>query len=243
MSKRFIGGLREYRRGVARALTLVATCGKTGIAAGEPATWRTLRKESEPMKVLWILGKVTALTLLMALGGAGADAQAEIDQDRFDSLNTEPFDQPKTQSQAHATRYDGHFSLPCAVQCSGKQLALGKYSVSRRSDGKVDHGVLKSISQFIEITSVVHPQGYKRGADVVVVGSNGKVRALSAIQVAGVNFVFDPIFKRKRIHRNNAIDTSEFQQFAKPRQRVSSPTVLGGSRNRLVGFGFVDSCS
>jgi hypothetical protein len=176
------------------------------------------------MKVLWILGKVAALTLLMALRGAGAYAQAEIDQDHFDSPNTEPFDQPKTQSQAHATRYDGHFSLPYAVQCSGKQLALGKYSVSHRSDGKVDHGVLRSISQFTEITSVVHPQGSKRGAaDAVVVGSNGKVRTPSAIQIAGVNFVFDPIFKRERIHRNTAIDTSEFQQFAEPRQRVSSP--------------------
>ena len=52
------------------------------------------------MKVLWILAKVTALTLLMALGGSGAYAQAEIDPDHFDSPNTEPFDQPKTQSQS-----------------------------------------------------------------------------------------------------------------------------------------------
>lgn len=137
------------------------------------------------MKVLWILGKVTALTLLMALGGAGAYAQAE---DHFDSPNTEPFDQPKTQSQEHATRYGGNFSLPYAVQCRGKQLAPGKYSVSLRSDGKVDHGVLKSKSQFIEITSVVHPQGSKRGADVVVVGSNGKVRTLSAYPSRGREF-------------------------------------------------------
>ena len=110
------------------------------------------------MKVLWILGKVTALTLLMALGGAGAYAQAEIDQDHFDSLNTEPFGQPKSQSQEHATRYDGNFSLPYAVQCSGRQLAPGKYSVSLRSDGKVGHEVLKSKSQSIEVTSVVHPR-------------------------------------------------------------------------------------
>ena len=41
---------------------------------------------------------------------------------------------------------------------------------------------------------MVHTQGFKRGADVVVVGSKGKVRTLSAIQISGVNFVFDPIF-------------------------------------------------
>jgi hypothetical protein len=178
------------------------------------------------MKVLWILAKVTALTLLMALGGAGAYAQAEIDPDHFDSPNTEPFDQRKTQSQAHATRYDGNFSLPYAVQCSGKQLAPGKYSVSLRSDGKVGHGVLKSKSQFIKITSVVHPQGCKRGADVVVVGSNGKVRTLSAIQVAGVIFVFDPIFKRgaSSSSRNECIETLPLTLVSfKSSQNLGSP--------------------
>ena len=147
------------------------------------------------MKVLWILGKVTALTLLIALGGAGAYAQQEIDPDHFDSPSVEPPGQPKTeQNQVGASRYDGNFSLPYAVQCSGKKLAPGKYSVSLHSDGKVGHGVLKSKSQLIEITSVVHRKGSKRGTDVVVVGSKGKVRTLSAIQVAGVNFVLDPIF-------------------------------------------------
>jgi hypothetical protein len=175
------------------------------------------------MKVLRILGKVTALTLLMALGSAGAYAQAEIDQGHFDSPNTEPFDPPKTQSQAHATRYDGNFSLPYAVQCSGKQLAPGKYSVSLRSDGKVDHGVLKSKSQFIEITSVVHLQGSKQRRRC----SRGREQRQSSNAIRypsrGREFCVDPIFKRERIHRNTAIDTSEVQEFAKPRQPVSSP--------------------
>jgi len=175
-------------------LTLLAICGRNKNRRGRPCYVANPRKESEPMKFLWILAKVTALTLLMALGGTAAYAQAEIDPDHFDSPNTEPLDQPKTpQNQVSASRYDGNFSLPYAVQCSGKQLAPGKYSVSLRSDGKVGHGVLKSKSQFIEITSVVHPQGFKR--DVVVVGSKGKVRTLSAIQILGVNFVFE-IFKR-----------------------------------------------
>jgi hypothetical protein len=146
------------------------------------------------MKVLWILGKVIPLALLIALGGTGAYAQQEIDPDHFDSPITEPPDQPKSsQNHGSETRYDGHFALPYAVKCSGKQLGPGKYSVSLRSDGKVGHGVLKSKSQSIEITSVVHAQVLKRGADVVVVGSKGYVRTLSAIQIPGVNFVFDPI--------------------------------------------------
>jgi hypothetical protein len=117
------------------------------------------------MKVLWIPGKVIALALLIALGGTGAYAQQEIDPDHFDSPSTEPPDQPKS-SQNHGSekRYDGDFALPYAVQCSGKQLGPGKYSVSLRSDGNVGHGVLKSKSQSIEITSGVHSQGFKRGA-------------------------------------------------------------------------------
>jgi hypothetical protein len=147
------------------------------------------------MKVLLILGKVTALALLVALGAAGAYAQQEIDPDHFDSPNTDPLDKPKNPpNQVRASRYDGKFSLPYAVQCSGKHLAPGKYSVSLRSDGKIGHGTLKSKTESMEITSVGPPHGIKGGADVVVVGSKGKVRTLSAIQVAGVNFVFDPIF-------------------------------------------------
>jgi hypothetical protein len=160
------------------------------------------------MKVRWIPGKVTALALLIALRGAGAYAQQEIDPDHFDSPSTELPDQAKSgQSHGSASRYDGKFSLPYAVHCSGKQLAPGKYSVLLRSDGKVGHGVLKSTNQSIEITSVVHLQGFKRGADVVLVESEGTVRTLSAIQISGVNFVFDPIFtvdnssssKKKRV--------------------------------------------
>jgi hypothetical protein len=74
------------------------------------------------MKVLWILGKVTALTVLMALGDAGAYAQAEIDPDHFDSLNTEPFDQPKT--RARRTQPDmtatSHCPMPCSVAGSSR---------------------------------------------------------------------------------------------------------------------------
>jgi hypothetical protein len=60
------------------------------------------RKESQLMKVLWILGEVTALALLMALEGAGAYAQQEIDPDHFDSPSTELPDQPKS-GQSHGS--------------------------------------------------------------------------------------------------------------------------------------------
>jgi len=173
-------------------LTPSTACGTN---SGRPAPRGERSKKVAAMRALSVFGESIASLLLVALADAGAYAQQEIDPDHCDSPSTEPPDQPKSgQSHGSATGFDGNFSLPYAAQCSGRQLAPGKYSVSLRSDGKVGHEVLKSKSQSIEITSVVHPQGFRRGDDLVVVGSKAKVRTLSAIQISGVNFVFDPIF-------------------------------------------------
>jgi hypothetical protein len=176
------------------------------------------------MKSPSILGQSTVLALLVTLGSPGACAESEIAPD-YDSPSAESLDQPKTQSQAHATRYHGNFSLPYAVQCSGKKLAPGEYSVSLRSDGEVGHGILKLKSQSMESTSAVHPQGSKRGAEVVVVGSNGKVRTLSANQVAGVNFVFYRIFKAdaSSSSKNESVETLPLTVSFKRSQNLGSP--------------------
>jgi hypothetical protein len=132
---------------------------------------------------------------------------------------------------------------PYAVQCSGKQLAPGKYSVLLRSDGKVGHGVLKSTNQSVEIRSVAHLQGFKRSADEVVVGSEGTVRTLSAIQISGVNFVFDPIFtvdnssssKKKRVE-TTAIDTHGFQEAGEPGQPVRDTYSFSNAVSKLSKY-------
>jgi hypothetical protein len=203
------------------------------------------------MKVVLILGEVTALTLWMALGRTGAFAQQEIDPDHFDSPGTEPPDQPKSgQGNGSATRYDGNFALLYAARCSGKQLAPGRYSVTLRSDGNIGHGVLKSKSHFTEITSVIHPQGSKRGADV---GRGGEHRQSSkAIRYPSRRREFCAqsdlqtgcvIEQQERIHRNTAIDISEFQEFTKHRQPVSSPQGFRWASEIGSRFSFVDSCS
>lgn len=181
---------KENRPSIAR-LPLAAAQSRNGLRP----TRRGLSKEGELMKALSILGKSIALVLLAALASSVAYAQFEVDPDHFDSPSVEPHPQPSpSPTQVKAKRYDGNFSLPYSVQCSGKKLAPGKYSVSLGSDGKVGHGVLQSKSQSIEITSVVHPQSSK-GADVLVVRNKGRARTLSVIKVAGMNFVLDPTFK------------------------------------------------
>jgi hypothetical protein len=87
-------------------------------------------------------------------------------------------------SEAAAIRYEGKFTLPYAVQCSGKSVPPGRYSISLHSDGKIGQVTLKQRGRAIGIPGVVHKQAQKYERDALVVELNGKTRRLSAIQVA-----------------------------------------------------------
>jgi hypothetical protein len=140
---------------------------------------------------------------LLVLGASVAYAQSEIDPDHFDSPNTEPFAQPKLtpNSQSGETRYDGKFTLPYTVQCSGKSLPPGKYSFSFRSDGKVGQGVMKSKDQTVEIVGTVHRQARKAGRDALIVENQRSTRMLAVIQVAELDLVLDA--KREMNHASS----------------------------------------
>ena len=147
------------------------------------------------MKVISIMGILAGWVGLAALGGPSARAQSEIDPDHFESSNVEPFERAKinTSSEARAMHYDGKFTLPYTVQCRGKSLPPGRYSVSLHSDGKIGQATLKQRGRAIGIPGVVHKQAHKYGSDtLVVVELNGKTRRLSAIQVAELDLVFEP---------------------------------------------------
>lgn len=146
------------------------------------------------MKVSTI-GLLFCFTGLVALGGSCAYAQSEIDPDHFESLNTEPFSQPKpnANSQVAETRYEGRFALPYPLLCGGNRLAPGTYTISLRSDGKVGQAILNLKGQAIGIAGVVHQQAHKRDNNALIVERKGKIRTLSFIHVAGSDFIFDPI--------------------------------------------------
>jgi hypothetical protein len=146
------------------------------------------------MKIISIMGILAGLSGLIAIGPSSAGAQSEIDPDHFESPNVEPFERAKvnTRSEAMATRYDGKFTLPYAVQCSGKSLPPGRYSVSLHSDGKIGQATLKQKGRAISIPGVVHKQAHKYGSDALVVELSRKTRRLSAIQVAELELVFEP---------------------------------------------------
>ena len=85
-----------------------------------------------------MIGILAGLIALSALGGPPSCAQSEIDPDHFESPNVEPFEKAKSNanSEAMTLRYEGKFSLPYEVQCNGRRLPPGRYSVSVRSDEK-----------------------------------------------------------------------------------------------------------
>lgn len=147
------------------------------------------------MKVITYIRILVTLAILSAIGVSAAFAQSEIDPDHFDSPNTESIPQPRTaESRVAATRYDGAFSLPYQVQCNGKRLAPGKYSVSVRFNGKVWQATLNQKGHTIEIAAVVAAEARKphdQRDEVVVVENDKKVRTLSVVRVSGFDFVFD----------------------------------------------------
>jgi hypothetical protein len=141
-----------------------------------------------------VLVTLAALLGLMVLGAHPARAQSEIDPDHFAAPNTVPFAKVKTDtsSAADTIRYDGQFRLAHTVECNGKSLPPGSYSVSLRYDGKVARATLNQDGQTIGIGGVVHRQAHRQGSDALIVEVKGTTRRLSAIQVAKLDFVLDP---------------------------------------------------
>jgi hypothetical protein len=144
------------------------------------------------MKVISVMGILAGWVGLVALGGSPARAQSEVDPDHFESPNVEPFEKATTNARSEAAEihYDGKVTLPYTVQCSGKSLPPGRYSVSLHSDGKIGKAILMQGGRAIGISGVVHKQAQKFESGALVVELNGKRRSLSAIQVA--ELVFEP---------------------------------------------------
>lgn len=145
------------------------------------------------MKSLLIIGKSTALAVLVALGIPSGFAQHEVDPDHYDSPDTEAIPQrANVDGKIKVTRYNGTFSLPHSVLCNGKKLLPGRYAISLRSDGKTGEVILNQKGHAIKIASIVQTQTLKRGNEVVVVEHNETRRTLLLVRVHGLAFVFDP---------------------------------------------------
>ena len=148
------------------------------------------------MKVMSVIRIFASVAGLVVLGDSGVHAQTEINPDHFDSPNAEPFPQPKTTtgSEVEPLRYDAEFTLPYKLQCGGKSLSPGKYSVSLRSDVNTGYATAKlnQKSQSLAITGVVRRHARKTGHDALIVEVDGKTCWLVVIRNPELDLVFDP---------------------------------------------------
>jgi len=133
----------------------------------------------------WSVAAVVAFVLF--LFAAPVRAQSEIDPDHFDSPNTAPLESaPKSVvSESGPARYEGTFRLPYAVECSGKRLAPGDYTVWLRTSTNEGRIILRhSGHTVIVFAGELHAQNHTEGYGTLLVRIRGNTRTLRTIQMA-----------------------------------------------------------
>jgi hypothetical protein len=145
------------------------------------------------MNIVTKMGMVVGLMGMAAVGSPRAQAQSEIDPDHFELANTTPFDQPKADvsKQARAVRYGGEFTLPYSVECNGKAVSPGKYSLSFRLETNIVQLTLNRKGQLIKIAGNVRKQASNDGHSALIIDHTGKTRQISMFHIAQLDFVVD----------------------------------------------------
>jgi hypothetical protein len=164
------------------------------------------------MKTVRTTKILIALASFVALGSR-AYAQFEVDPDHFEVTEVARAEQAKTNTgQLKRARYEGNFTLPYSLQCGGRSLPPGKYSVSLSSDGKTAQLTLIRKGQIITIAEVTQEQIRNSGRDALVVERSGSSHQLQMIHVAQVNFVLtsDPRVERTSDSEPRSIEKLQF---------------------------------
>ena len=134
-------------------------------------------------------GYIIGLTVLITLlGGSKAHAQFEIDPDHFETTDTP--------TQAAKMHYVGKFTLPYTVQCDGRSLPPGKYSISLDSDGSVAQATLLRKGQAFRIQAIAQRQNHP-SRNALVVERNRGVPQLSMIHASQMDLKFNGGTKHK----------------------------------------------
>src|SRR5215468_3474016 len=141
------------------------------------------------MKTAEIPAYAIGLTvLIMAVGGSRAHAQFEIDPDHFETTDT-----PTPKAQVH---YEGKVTLPYTVQCDGRSLPAGKYSVSLDSDGRTGQVIMLRNGQAFKIQGIAQKQNHQARNSLVVERSGGPPE-LSMIHAYPMDLKFADGIKQK----------------------------------------------
>ena len=149
------------------------------------------RRETEMRITTAVKASVFAAALGVAcLLPVMAHAQAEVAPDHFELLNTEtaaaPPAQVATANQAKGD-FQGKFSLPYHVQCSGKNLKPGEYQLSVKSDGTNRVIAIHGRGANLNIQARVVPANRAESQSAVLVRKSGQSRRLEGVYVEALN--------------------------------------------------------
>jgi len=119
-----------------------------------------------------------------------AQVDAQPDPDLYEGPNTEAIAahaMPTAHAQEEKADFAGRFSLPYNVECDGRNLRPGQYSISVRSQGtnRVLNIHSRAANMNIPVRVVPANQGASRSA--VLVRASGEGRKLEAVYVEGLN--------------------------------------------------------
>lgn len=144
-------------------------------------------------KLFLVIGCVLAV---MILKGLPCLAQAEIDPDHYESINSEPIspDGQKAVDNRHTDRFRGGFTLPFNVKCGGLTLRQGSYSFSIDSQGKwraVTFIPRGEAPKFQTVYARGISRSHRDGSSALVLERAGQQHTLTAIRLEDREITLD----------------------------------------------------
>ena len=123
---------------------------------------------------------------------ATTHVQAEVSPDIYAIDNAAPIPQPQMTLEANAQQaaeFQGNISLPYHVQCSGKKLAVGQYTVAVKTEGAKKTVVLHKDGSDVKLAVRQIAPASKADRSALLVQSAGQTRMLEAVYVASMNAI------------------------------------------------------
>jgi hypothetical protein len=152
------------------------------------------KKEEREMKANWTKAMLTVAGLALAcFWPATTHAQAEVSPDFYAIDNSAPIQQPQmtlaANTQQAPAEFQGNISLPYQVQCSGKKLAAGQYTVAVKTEGQQKTVVLHKDGNEVKLAVRQIAPASKADRSALLVQSAGEKRMLEAVYVASLNAI------------------------------------------------------
>lgn len=154
------------------------------------------------MKTNWPIRKATLLKGSLVLAWIGVacafpgqyGAQSEVSPDIHDVASEKPTPQPAAQASTAAsprrrTEFGGQFILPYDVQCAGRKLAAGRYSLTVDGHGRTQTVSLTRAGETLLLPAKAVFPSARRGGSAVMVRRTGAERKLEAVYVEKMRLV------------------------------------------------------